>query len=463
MTVRRALALITLVAALHGGFYIWYQRPDWFTTWTWTDQAGYRKLGAMLATEGRFTRYDTSEYVPEAIRTPGYPLFVAAVYRVAGQEQLPVTIAQTIVFVLICWMVFLLGRDIAGERLALAAAALTALYSPIPYFAALVVTEVWATFLFTLSMWLCVRARAARGTWPFVLAGAATAATALTRPAFALFPFLLFGTSAVVFHRERRTGRWAAALVAAVVLIAPWIAYNYSYFHRLTISPANGLGRAVWEGSWQGRWEGRVQSTLTDIADRTPDRAALDERVRELAAGRASNAEPMLTYVHQWQDIRRIWTEPVEPWDRVNARMRADTEYMRTGIENMRQDPVGHVGRRLTRGLFVLWAAEIPVRYSDINTLSTLVIRAIWAVQAVLFALALWGVAALARRGLWREACVLATPIVYVTAVHLPLLTEARQSLPAQPTLLLLATCGAADLLHRFTPAGGPAPTGAPV
>jgi 4-amino-4-deoxy-L-arabinose transferase-like glycosyltransferase len=460
MTARRALALITLVAALHGGFYIRYQQPDWFTTWT--DQDGYRKLGAMLATEGRFTRYDTAEYVPEAIRTPGYPLFVAAIYRTAGQGQLPVAIAQTVVFVLICWMVFLLGRNIVGERIALAGAALTALYSPIPYFGALVMTEVWATFLFTLSMWLCLRARASQGTWLFVLAGAATAATSLTRPAFALFPFLLFGTAAVVFHADRRTRSWIAALVAAVVLVAPWIAYNYSFFHRLTISPANGLGRAVWEGSWQGRWDGRVQSTLTDIADRTPDRATLDERVRQLAADRALNPDLMLTYVHQWQDIRRIWTAPIEPWERVNARMRADTEYMRTGIENTMQDPLRHIWRRLTRGLFVLWAAEIPVRYSDINQLSTLTIRVIWAVQVVLFVLALSGIAALVRRGLWREACVLATPIVYVTAVHLPLLTEARQALPAQPTLLLLAACGAADLLHRFTPAVARAPAGAP-
>jgi hypothetical protein len=44
-------------------------------------------------------------------------------------------------------------------------------------------------------------------------------------------------------------------------------------------------------------------------------------------------------------------------------------------------------------------------------------------------------------------ACILAAPIVYVTAVHLPLLTEARQSLPAQPVLLVLATIGTAHLL----------------
>ena len=45
----------------------------------------------------------------------------------------------------------------------------------------------------------------------------------------------------------------------------------------------------------------------------------------------------------------------------------------------------------------------------------------------------------LARTGRVAAAVLLATPIVYVTAVHFPLLTEARQSLPAMPTVLLLA------------------------
>ena len=116
-------------------------------------------------------------------------------------------------------------------------------------------------------------------------------------------------------------------------------------------------------------------------------------------------------------------------------------------IQNIRRDPVSHHVKRLARGVFVLWAGEIPFRYSEINQLPPIVIRACWAVQAVLFALAMYGVYALARSGRLVEACLLATPIVYVTAVHMLLLTEARQSLPAQPVLLLLATIGVASLL----------------
>ena len=104
---RRLLVLICFVAALHGLFFIWYQRPDWYTQWS--DQDGYRRLGAALATTGRFTRFpESAAYVPEAIRTPGYPAFVGAVYAVAGIHQLPVVIAQTPVFLLICLLLALM-------------------------------------------------------------------------------------------------------------------------------------------------------------------------------------------------------------------------------------------------------------------------------------------------------------------------------------------------------------------
>ena len=115
-----------------------------------------------------FTRVpDAPRFVPEVIRTPAYPAFLAAVYRVFGVGQLPVALAQTALFVLICMLSYTIARatvPAVTERLAIAAAAATALFPPIPYFGALVMTEVWTTALFTLSMW-AVLARTA-GTAP---------------------------------------------------------------------------------------------------------------------------------------------------------------------------------------------------------------------------------------------------------------------------------------------------------
>jgi hypothetical protein len=122
--------------------------------------------------------------------------------------------------------------------------------------------------------------------------------------------------------------------------------------------------------------------------------------------------------------------------------MRADDTYMQRGIENAMADPVGHVRRRIVRGLFVLWAAEIPYRYSEINSLPVWVIRVMWTIQTLLVAIAIVGLALGMRHRRWREVLLVAVPPIYVTAVHWLLLTEARQSLPAIPSLLVLTACG---------------------
>ena len=441
---------------LHGLFFIWYQQPDWTTQWS--DQDGYRRLGQVLATTGKFTRFpDAPTFVPEVLRTPLYPLFVATVYRIFGVRQLPVALAQTLVFVLVCLTVYAIVRLVASEPIALGAAAATALFPPIPYFGALVMTEVLTTLLFTVSMWLAVSALRDKGLSRFVLLGVLLALTTLSRPVFVLFPFALAAMGLIVFPllgvRERpRIGQWAVTIAAFALAMAPWFTYNYVTLGRFTLSPAGGVGRGLWEGSWQATWSGRLQNELTHLADDIDDRAELDRRVNAIADREQLPAAPMLEYVHQWEDIRLIWTEPTDPYARAVARVKADQEYGRVALENMRRDSPVHLVKRLSRGLFILWAGEIPFRYSEINTLSPWIIRVCWGVQAVIVLLALWGGFALCRRGRMGEGLILLAPILYVSAVHFPLLTEARQSLPAQPTLLALAVLGTVSLIAPSFP-----------
>jgi hypothetical protein len=450
MTPRRSLRIVCLVAALNGLFFIWYQSPDWSTMWS--DQDGYRRLGQVLAATGKFTRFpDAPTFVPEVLRTPLYPLFVAVLYRLFGVHQLPVALAQTVVFVLICVAVYATARRVAPEPVAVAAAVVTALFPPIPYFGALVMTEVLTTLLFTLSMWLALSALADRGLPRFAWLGVLIALTTLCRPVFVLFPFALAAVGLVVFPllgiRDRpRFSQWAVMIAAFALTMAPWFTYNYVTLGRFTLSPAGGIGRGLWEGSWQATWSGRLQNELTHLADDIDDRAELDRRVIAVAAREQLPAGPMLEYVHQWEDIRLIWTQPSDPHARAVARVEADEEYRRVALENIRRDAPAHLVKRLARGLFILWAGEIPFRYSDINTLPNATIRACWAIQAVIFLIALWGGIALCRSGRIAEGLILLAPILYISAVHFPLLTEARQSLPAQPIVLLLAAIGVARL-----------------
>jgi hypothetical protein len=70
------------------------------------------------------------------------------------------------------------------------------------------------------------------------------------------------------------------------------------------------------------------------------------------------------------------------------------------------------------------------------------VIRGIWLLQVILLALAALGAVHLLRIGRRLDAALLVLPLIYVTAVHLPLLCEARQSLPVKPLVIVLAAMG---------------------
>src|SRR5688572_9967439 len=438
----RPLLVICAIALVHAAVYIVHQRPDWNVAWT--DQVGYQRLGEVLALTGEFTRYpDSPTFVPEVIRTPGYPAFVALIYRLFGiGNQMALVIAQAFVFAGLCVCVYAIARHITAERTALLAALLAALFSPFPYFGALAVTELWTTFIVTLAMLACLGAVRTGRLSMYVLAGIVFSLATLVRPVFVLLPFFL-AVAVPVCVREQRDRRavagWAALSVAALITLAPWFTYNYVHLGRLTLSPAGGVGRGLWESAWQGRWPGRLQAALTEAATTALSREERDRRVDIIAADAGRDAEPMRTYVHEWRTIHDQWDTPTDPMARAEARVAADRAYLTAAIEHIRADPAGHVWRRLTRGPFLLWAADIPVRHTLINSLPTIVIRAIWLLQVILLALAALGAVHLLRIGRRLDAALLVLPLIYVTAVHLPLLCEARQSLPVKPLVIVLA------------------------
>jgi hypothetical protein len=267
-------------------------------------------------------------------------------------------------------------------------------------------------------------------------------AATLVRPAFVLLPFFL-AAGMPLFARSERTPTalrgWALVAVSAAITLLPWFTYNYVNLGRFTLSPAGGIGRGLWEGSWQGTWPGRVQADLTAIAEENVD---VEARVRQVADQGGFDPVPMQQYVHEWRTIHDVWDTPTDPLERARARVLADEQYLAAALRNIASDPLGHVRRRVTRGAFVLWAADIPIRYSQINRTPTIVIRLIWLVQVILLALAAVGIVKLARGGRWTEAVLLTLPLIYVTGVHLPLLCEARQSLPVKPLVLTLAAVG---------------------
>src|SRR5437762_1458782 len=75
-----------------------------------------------------------------------------------GGHEVAVAAAQGVMCAFVCVLVFAIPARLATGRVALGAALLTALFPPIPYYGALVLTEVFTTLLVTAGLWTALRA-----------------------------------------------------------------------------------------------------------------------------------------------------------------------------------------------------------------------------------------------------------------------------------------------------------------
>ena len=191
---------------------------------------GYHEIArTLLAGDGyRFA----SDQPLTALRAPAYPLFLLAIFSIAGINYVWVQVAQALLGAVGCWLLFLLGRWVHSNKLGLAAAALYAFYpNSIEYSARLYVENVFFPIFLAFAYLLC-RASYTGSTRYGFAAGAAWGASLLTRGTLLAFPFALpIGIALSRAHRSpaSRWLRWVVtSLVAATLVVAPWAARNYA-------------------------------------------------------------------------------------------------------------------------------------------------------------------------------------------------------------------------------------------
>jgi 4-amino-4-deoxy-L-arabinose transferase-like glycosyltransferase len=178
---------------------------------------------------------------PTAFRPPGYPYFLAGVYRVAGVERASparrihaARIAQAFVGAAIVALIGLLGTLLWGRRTGLVATALGAIYVPLITVGGAVMSEP----LFAVAMLAALAAALVHRRSPHryrhaVLTGVLAGLATLTR---ANAVVLLIPLGLAVWDGRPRSS-WAAlgppvALVAAAILtVAPWTIRNAEALH----------------------------------------------------------------------------------------------------------------------------------------------------------------------------------------------------------------------------------------
>jgi hypothetical protein len=178
---------------------------------------------------------------PTAFRPPGYPYFLAGVYRVAGVQRAKASrrihvarVAQAVVGAAVVALIGALGTLLWGPRTGVIATALAAVYVPLILIGGAVMSEP----LFVVAMLAAViaavvhRRSAHRFRWA-VLSGVLLGLAVLTR-ANALI--LIVPLAFAVWDRRPRTawrslGPPAALVVAVLATLTPWTIRNAEQLH----------------------------------------------------------------------------------------------------------------------------------------------------------------------------------------------------------------------------------------
>lgn len=179
----------------------------------------------------------------------GYGLLLAALWRLFGTHRWwYIRVLQILLDVLMCWLVYRIGRQAFHERAGIVAALLYALFLPAVELAVRPHRDIWVTFLYITATYLLVRNREVRTPlWQFAVLGAAAALVAWMRSTVVPFTLVL-GVLFFTFKPPKEAVRCAAAMmISFLVLFSPLVIRNYVVFDKFMVTRG-----AFWHSFWAG-------------------------------------------------------------------------------------------------------------------------------------------------------------------------------------------------------------------
>jgi 4-amino-4-deoxy-L-arabinose transferase-like glycosyltransferase len=226
--------------------------------WRFGGEAG--RIARSIALGEGFSNPLFGQTGPTAWLSPVFPYLLAGIFKVFGiyskTSALVALSLDSLFSALTCIPVFLIARMHFGEKTALWAGWAWAFFPYGIYFSA---DFIWATALTTLLMSLvflaALRLESSSRISDWVLFGALSGFGALTDPVvLSVAPFL---GAWMWYRRCQQKTRWLApgiaAVLAVVIVTAPWMVRNYRIFHKI-VPFRSCLGLEVYFGNNQDTW-----------------------------------------------------------------------------------------------------------------------------------------------------------------------------------------------------------------
>jgi 4-amino-4-deoxy-L-arabinose transferase-like glycosyltransferase len=378
----------------------------------WNDETGWN-----LAQGHGFTAA-LSGYVPAIFRTPGYPAFIAVIYRIFGHSLHAALVGNALLDSLTAVLVLLIGWRLLGPVVGGIAGLLYALYPYPATYCGMLYQDILLTLAVTLTLYLTLRAQDQPdrlGRW--LLVGFMIGATAMVKPFLALYGIVpaLVVLIATQLASARKMVTVAVMVAASVLVISPWVARNYHYFHSFPPLAVGGAG-----GEMKFLF---MEVTIGDEA---------------LLAGEAHAPTNREAYLAEFQDGQKL----------IDLERSQGQEY---GSQLRRMWPrtlrvvVSHIPR--------LWVSRYAMGYAPVVASIALIIG----LSVLIFGL----IGMYAVRYQWRAWLAIYASVVVITLVYAPVGVEARYTLPARPAMILFVTAALVFVYERVAGRSGSVATNA--
>lgn len=251
------------------------------------DAADYHKLATRLAAgQG----YVNSSGQRTAWRPPGYPLFLASIYRFTGPRVNVATLVQAVIGAVTVIALVVFGAVVLGWREGLIAGLVAALYPGFVWLPRLLLSENLSLLLLLLTLLAAAMYLRTARIWWWAAVGFIGGLNALVRGGNMMVLFVLCGALLVVALRKRiSTPRkvllgFGLAAAAVTIALAPWTVRNYRVFHSF-VPVATQEGLTLYASYWPPEKNGRlIWGTLPGLED--PQVAAAGQLGDEVSASR---------------------------------------------------------------------------------------------------------------------------------------------------------------------------------
>ncbi len=369
---------------------------------------GYDQLAANLVAGNGYRFYpDTAKTL---MREPGYPLLLAGLFFTFGNSFAAVKAANMLLALATAWLMMKLGRKLSSNPWLIYLPPLLFLFHP----GTLVAesrggVEIFFGFLFLLFVLTMSNALEKNKWQSYVVSGFALGATVLVRSVPIMFPIFLFGYL-LVFER-RKVSVFAAIrniglqIAVMFVVLSPWIIRNYSITGKF-VPTASVLGVSAHAGQYMDThlFEGRPWWLL--------DREAARER---------SQLALQLGYPFKDGYYQSFYNS--------NDEIKFSKYLFARVMDEYKKYPVLFL-KCLALNIFNFWFTGKTWTATAVN----IIIQLPYLLLAVAGVLVAFQKKQVAVVGPWILL------IAYTVAVYLPILAQARYSVPLVPLLSIFAT-----------------------